>query len=80
MFRGSVGSAQCRLDSHKNSDLGSEVSTGTDLNSTTHRLIESMALLTKCYVQAERSTRLEWEGYDQVALPVVNGASASGTR
>ena len=33
-----------------------------------------------CYVQAERSARLEWEGYDQVASLVVNGASASGTQ
>ena len=35
------------LDWHKNSDLGSEASIGTGLNSTTRRLIESMALLTK---------------------------------
>ena len=33
-----------------------------------------------CYVWAERSARLEWEGYDQVASLVVNGASASGTQ
>ena len=33
-----------------------------------------------CYVQAERSTRLEQEGYDRVAWLVVNGASASGTQ
>ena len=46
-FRGSVGSAQCRLDCHKNSDLRSEVGIGTSLNSTTHCLIESVALLTK---------------------------------
>ena len=46
-FGGSVGSAQLRLDCHKNSDLGSEVGIGTSLNSTTHRLIESVALLTK---------------------------------
>ena len=43
----SVGSAQLELDWHKNSDLGSEAGTGTDLNSTTRRLIESVALLTK---------------------------------
>ena len=36
-----------RLDCHKNSDLGSEVRTVTGLNSTTLRLIESVALLTK---------------------------------
>ena len=41
-FRGSAGSAQRRLDCHKNSDLGSEVSTGTGLNSTMLRLIESV--------------------------------------
>ena len=29
-----------------------------------------------CYIQAERLTRLEWEGYDQVALRVVHEASA----
>ena len=34
----------------------------------------------RCYVRVERSTRLEQAGYDQVALPVVNGASASGTQ
>ena len=33
-----------------------------------------------CYVRAERSARLELRGYDQVALLVVDGASASGTR
>ena len=33
-----------------------------------------------CYVRVERSARLEQAGYDQVALPVVNGAYASGTR
>ena len=43
----SAGSAQLKLDWHKNSDLGSEVSIGTGLNSTTCHLIESMALLTK---------------------------------
>ena len=32
-----------------------------------------------CYVQVERSARLEQGGYDQVTLPIVNGASASGT-
>ena len=47
VFRGSVGSAQQRLDWHKNSDLRSEVGFDTGLNSTTHRLIESVALLTK---------------------------------
>ena len=47
VFRGSVGSVQLRLDWHENSDLGSEVSIVTDLNSTMHRLIESVALLTK---------------------------------
>ena len=31
--------------------------------------------LPPCYVWAERSTRLEWEGYDQVALRVVHEAS-----
>ena len=44
---GSVGSAQLRLDCHKNSDLRSEVRTGTGLNSTTHCQIQSVALLTK---------------------------------
>ena len=34
----------------------------------------------RCYVRVERSARLELAGYDQVALPVVNGASALGTR
>ena len=29
-----------------------------------------------CYVRAERSARLEQEGYDQVALLAVSGASA----
>ena len=33
-----------------------------------------------CYVRAERSAWLEQEGYDQVTLLVVNGASASGTQ
>ena len=33
-----------------------------------------------CYVRVERSARLEQAGYDQVALPIVNGASVSGTR
>ena len=33
-----------------------------------------------CYVWAERSARLEREGYDRVALPVVLGAYALGTR
>ena len=33
-----------------------------------------------CYVRAERSARLEQEGYDRVALPVVHGAYALGTR
>ena len=47
VFRGSVGSAQLRLDWHENSDLGSEVGIVTDLNSTMCHLIESMALLTK---------------------------------
>ena len=50
VFRGSVGSVQSRLDRHKNSDLGSEVGTVTGLNSTTCRLIESVALLTKSIV------------------------------
>ena len=36
-----------RLDCHKNSDLGSEVSMVTGLNSTMLCLIESVALLTK---------------------------------
>ena len=44
---GSVGSAQLKLDWHKNSDLGSEVGIGTVLNSTTHDLMESVVLLTK---------------------------------
>ena len=43
----SAGSAQQELDCHKNSDLRSEVGIGTCLNSTTLRLIESVALLTK---------------------------------
>ena len=46
-FRGSAGSVPRRLNCHKNSDLRSEVRTGTGLNSTTLRLIESMVLLTK---------------------------------
>ena len=46
-FRGSVGSAQLRLDWHKNSDLRSEVGNGTGLNSTTLCWIESVALMTK---------------------------------
>ena len=29
-----------------------------------------------CYVRAERLTRLEWEGYDQVSLLVGPGACA----
>ena len=33
-----------------------------------------------CYVRAERPAQLEQGGYDQVALLVVNEASASGTR
>ena len=33
-----------------------------------------------CYVQVECLAQLELAGYDQVALPIVNGASASGTR
>ena len=32
-----------------------------------------------CYVRAERLARLEQEGYDRVALLVVNEASALGT-
>ena len=47
VVRGSVGSAQCRLDWYKNSDLGSEVGNDTGLNSTMLRLIESVVLLTK---------------------------------
>ena len=35
VFRGSAGSAQLKLDWHKNSDLGSEVGKSTGLNSTT---------------------------------------------
>ena len=35
------------LDWHKNSDLRSEVSIGTVLNTTTHHQMESVALLTK---------------------------------
>ena len=57
-----------KLDWHKNSDLRSDVGIVTVLNST------------MCYVRAERLTRLEWEGYNQVALPVVDRASASGTQ
>ena len=34
----------------------------------------------KCYDWAERSTRLEWEGYDRVALLAVSKVSALGTR
>ena len=45
--RESAGSAQLSLDCHKNSDLGSEVGIVTALNSTTHRLMESLELLTK---------------------------------
>ena len=33
-----------------------------------------------CYVRAERSARLEQEGYDQVTLPFVTWVSASGTQ
>ena len=33
-----------------------------------------------CYVRVEHSAQLELAGYDQVTLPVVNGASASSTR
>ena len=33
-----------------------------------------------CYVRVERLARLEQAGYDQVALPVVNRVSASGTQ
>ena len=33
-------------------------------------------VLPVCYIRAERLTRLEWEGYDQVALRVVHEASA----
>ena len=47
VFRGSVGSVQSRLDRHKNSDLGSEVSTVTGLNTNAPCLIESVVLLTK---------------------------------
>ena len=36
--------------------------------------------LMPCYVRAERSARLEQEGYDRVASLVVNEAFASGTR
>ena len=71
VFRGSVGSAQSRLNRHKNSDLGSEVGTVTGLNSTTHHL---------CYVLVERSARLERDGYDSVVWHVVLEASASDTR
>ena len=39
-----------------------------------------ITLQVPCYVQAERSARLEQEGYDQVASLVVNEVSASGTR
>ena len=51
----------------------------------THQFItESLAkgyiMDSKCYVQAEHSTRLEWEGYDQVALRIVHEACASDTR
>ena len=42
----SAGSAQLELNWHKNSDLGSEVSTVTDLNSTTRYPKESVALVT----------------------------------
>ena len=46
-FRGVCQFCTTRLDCHKNSDLGSEVRTSTSLNSTSHCLIESVALLTK---------------------------------
>ena len=39
----------------------------------------SVADLGNCYVRVECSARLELAGYDQVALPIVNRASASGT-
>ena len=47
VFRGSVGSVQRKLNWHKNSDLGSEVGTSTDLNTAMLHLIESVVLLTK---------------------------------
>ena len=40
----------------------------------------SHATSTSCYIQVERSARLEWEGYDQVVWLVENGVSVSGTR
>ena len=45
--------------------------------SNTHPLFTNCHL---CYVRAERSARLELEGYDLAVWLVVNEASASGTR
>ena len=48
-----------------------------------HTILDAKVLdrnVTWCYVRAERSARLEQEGYDRVALPVVHGVYASGTR
>ena len=47
VVQGSLQVLHNKLDCHKNSDLGSEVGIVTVLNSTTHDLIESVALLTK---------------------------------
>ena len=47
VFQGSLQVRCNKLDWHKNSDLGSEVGTGTGLNSTALRLLESVVLLTK---------------------------------
>ena len=42
--------------------------------------IKERDLVQQCYIRVECSARLEQAGYDPIALPVVNGASASGTQ
>ena len=44
--------------------------------SVTHKPVAMPAGVADCYIRVERSARLEQAGYDQVALPVVNGVSA----
>ena len=46
-----------------------------NIMTTTRKLV-----IPPCYIRAERLARLELGGYDQVALLVGDGASASGTR
>ena len=45
-----------------------------------HNVFHANLITPYCYVQAEHLARLELGGYDQAALLVVDGASASGTR